>query len=343
MEHAPEGRRTLAAVLASLVLVAALVAAATQRVGAPDPVPTPVAAVAPGTSDAPAPRRGTSAPRPPATGAWLGAWVKPTLPTPDGRLAAFSDYESQLGRRLDLAHTYRRWDDAFPREDDLALAAGGRTVLLSWGGTDTRQIQSGLYDDLIRARAQALKRWGAPVLLEWRWEMDRPNLQGEIWSPADYIAAWKHIRALFDQERVDNVGWVWCPLATGFVDGRAQAYYPGDEQVDWLCADVYPGRTVQPFADAAAPFLAWAREHPLPVVIGEFGMQVALGEQARQEWLAATGAFVRTQPQIKGLVYFDSDSDDPRDPYDMSLRNAPGSLAVFRELAADPYFRTARR
>ena len=44
-------------------------------------------------------------------------------------------------------------------------------------------------------------------------------------------------------------------------------------------------------------------------------------------------------PQIKGLVYFDADRSEAEDrPYDMSLRNAPGSMAVFRRLARDPYF-----
>ena len=294
------------------------------------------------------PTPGKAAPVPPDEGAWIGAWVRPDLPTPDGRLAAVADFESQLGRPVDVAHIFRQWEDPFPRSDDQTLARS-RTVLLSWGGTDTRQIQSGLYDDLIRDRARDLKRWGVPLLLEWRWEMDRPNLQGEIWSPEDYVAAWKHIRALFQQEQVENVGWVWCPLAVGFGLGRAQAYYPGDEQVDWLCADVYPGPTALSFAAAAGPFLDWARGRPHPVIIGEFGWGVALREDreqselARQEWLTAAGEFVKTQPQIKGLVYFDSDSSDsPTDPYDTSLRTAPGSMAAFRAVAQQPYFSRPR-
>jgi len=182
-----------------------------------------------------------------------------------------------------------------------------------------------------------------PVLLEWRWEMDRPNLQGEIWSPADYVAAWKRIRGIFSEERVDNVGWVWCPLANGFASGRAQPYYPGDDQVDWLCADVYPGPTDQSFAAAAGPFLDWARSHPKPVVIGEFGWAVSAGEEQRQRWLTEAGEFVTTQPQIKALVYFDADnSDSPTDAYDTSLRRAPGSMAAFRAVATQPYFSRPR-
>ena len=144
------------------------------------------------------------------------------------------------------------------------------------------------------------------------------------------------------------MGWVWCPLAGGFSlgdpasAGRAADYFPGDDQVDWLCADTYPGRTVLSFASAVGPFLDWAGRHPHPVLIGEFGMKESLGERARQQWLAATGAFVRTRPQIKALVYFDAERTDGDEPYDMSLRSSPGSMAVFGEVARSPYFWSAR-
>ncbi len=309
----------VAAALAVLVVpltVGAAVHLRAARVAAPEPAPA-----APGPAPHPvlAPQP-AGAPVPPVTGAWLGAWVRPDLPTAQGRLDAVADFEGRLGRPLDVAHTYHRWDEAFPDRADRELAAGGRTVLLSWAGTDTRQIQAGLYDDLVRQRARDLKEWGAPVLLEWRWEMDRPNLQGEVWGPADYVAAWRHLRAVFAAEQVHNAAWVWCPLAAGFADGRAQEYYPGDREVDWLCADTYPGRTVQPFGTAAAAFLLWARAHPHPVVIGETGMKDTAGEPARQAWLADLAAFVPTQPQIKARRVL------RRDPWPHPLRPHPGEL-----------------
>jgi hypothetical protein len=288
------------------------------------------------------------APQPPAAGALVGAWVKPALPTPAGRVAAVADFEAQLGRPLDVAHTYHQWADPLPDVADRALADSGHTLLLSWAGADTREVQAGRYDDEVRAQARSLRDWGRPVLLEWRWEMDRPNLQAEVWSAADYVAAWKHLRALFADEQVTNVGWVWCPLASGFSSddpasaGRAADYFPGDDQVDWLCADTYPGRSVLSFAAAVGPFLDWAARHPHPVLIGEFGMKASLGEQARQQWLAAAGAFVQTRPQVKALVYFDADRTDADEPYDMSLRTSPGSMAVFSALARSPWFRGAR-
>ena len=56
---------------------------------------------------------------------------------------------------------------------------------------------------------------------------------------AAYVAAWDHIRAIFTAVGATNVSWVWCPTGIGFEDGRAKPYYPGDNEVDWVCADVY--------------------------------------------------------------------------------------------------------
>ena len=56
------------------------------------------------------------------------------------------------------------------------------------------------------------------------------------------------------------------------------------------------------------------------------------------------GRVRRSRPQIKALVYFDADrSDADAKSYDMSLRNAPGSMAVVQRARRDPYFDWARR
>jgi hypothetical protein len=49
---------------------------------------------------------------------------------------------------------------------------------------------------------------------------------------------------------VQNAAWVWCPTANGFADGQAAAFYPGNNEVDWICADAYPAAwpSANPFA-----------------------------------------------------------------------------------------------
>jgi hypothetical protein len=340
----PRLRRSATAVVAAAVLAVLAACSGPASEGANvDPGasndPTTSATTSPEGSPLPTSvNKVANGPQPPSKGVWVGAWVKPQELSQEGRVAAVNEFQSKIGRTLDVVHVYHDWDEQFPTDSDRAFAKQGSILLLSWAGTDTRAIQTGQYDELIRQQAQSLKQWGAPVLLEWRWEMDRPNLSSQIWSATDYIAAWKRIRGIFAEVGVPNAGWVWCPLAVGFDDGRAQPYYPGDDQVDWVCADVYPGKDIKPFATGAKSFLDWAKDHPKPIIIGEFGMKEARGEHIRQAWLTALRAYAKTQPQIKALVYFNADNSDADKPYNMDLLSSPGSLAAFRGMALDPYY-----
>jgi hypothetical protein len=323
---------------AAALLACAVLAACTggSPDGAPPDRPAPVTTDAPPRT-APVTTTGRG-PVPPAAGVWQGAWVNSGDLTPAGRIAAFTGFERTAGGPLAIAHVFHRWDDAFPDGPDLAFLARGKLLLLSWSGTDTRAITSGAYDNLIRQRAHAVRDLGGPILLRFRWEMDRPNLRSTVHSPEDYVAAWKHFRRIFTEVGATNAGWVWCPLVTAFADGRAQRYYPGDDQVDWLCADVYAGNGFRGVGELMAPFLAWAGGHPRPVMVGEFG--VTEGEPGRKaRWFRELAAYVAAHPQIKALVYF-SARREPR--YDFSVDSSPGALRAFRDLVHAPRLRPTR-
>jgi len=210
--------------------------------------------------------------------------------------------------------------------------------LLSWSGADTRAIASGTYDSWIRRQALAIKATEKKIFLEWRWEMDRPGLSAEIHSPADYIAAWDHIRAIFARERVDNVSWVWCPTAAGFASGTAPAYYPGNNEVDWVCADAYPGPgPYRSFATIVQPFLRWASGHRKPIMIGEYGVPQTYGPEQRAGWLWGAAQTARSDPQIKALVYFDGNAQ-----HAYALQPGSPALRAFRRIAHDSYFNPDR-
>ena len=257
--------------------------------------------------------------------------------TDSADIAAVAHLQQNIGRRLAIVHVYHLWQDPFPSSSDLAFLRQGSTLLLSWSGTDTRAIAAGRYDSMIRQRALAVKALGRRIFLEWRWEMDRPGLQAQIHSPADYIAAWDHIRSIFAEEHVTNVGWVWCPTADGFATGKAPAYYPGNSAVNWVCADAYPGYgPYRSFANIVTPFLSWASHHRKPVMIGEYGAPNTYGPQQRAQWLLNAARTVRDNPQVKALVYFDANAK-------RSYSLGPGSpaLEAFRRIAHFPYFNPA--
>ncbi|MBL7256936.1 glycosyl hydrolase [Paractinoplanes lichenicola] len=325
--------------VAALCLVLALVlAGCSSRKEAP---PTPPA---PDLTSAPAPVAVNKGPfesgpvAAPDRGALFGAWIKPDALTHVGRLAAVDSLQSDLGRPLKIVNTYRRFEQMVGTPSDQEFLARGATLMVSWATGDNRSILDGEHDDLIRKQAKAVRKLGVPVLLRMRWEMDRPNLRATMWSGEDYIAAWKYVRAIFAQERATNVSWVWCPTAEGFMRGDAPAFYPGDDQVDWTCVDVYAGEKFEPIGDLMAPFLAWAAPRPKPIVIGEFGVAKAWGSAGRAAWLKDARRTFKANPQIKAIAYFESDPEGNGPTKQFQLTGDKPAFKEFHQMAKDPYF-----
>lgn len=298
------------------------------------------------------------APVPPKQGAYFGAWVPPedgkgpsSSPSPSGSpsgkdagkpgMAPIARFEQQLGRQLDIVQSYRGWKSDFPGDLEKSVADGNRYLLLTWGGADTREIVQGKYDDLIAKRARAVKALGKPVFLRWSRDMDRASAGKRVHSPQDFVAAWKHLREVFKREKVDNVAWVWCPTARGFGGADAGSFYPGDDQVDWICADAEPGADYdyRDLSEAVKLFMQWARKHKKPIMIAEFGVPKSYGPR-RAEWLREAAKTLQ-DPQVKAVVYFNSDEQaenarDKRRAY--SVNGDKHAMSALRELATTPYF-----
>jgi hypothetical protein len=280
---------------------------------------------------------GPQQPAIPVRGAYVGASVQPQTFSEEGREQAVQQLQTDLGRPLDLIHVYQTWDASFPENTDRFALGQGSYLMLSWALTDTQVIASGQDDSVIRAEAAAIRDTNAPILLEPRWEMDRPNLRRVVHSAADFVAAWHHIYQIFSEAGVHNAAWVWCPTATGFADGRAAAYYPGDDQVDWLCTDAYPGPQQLPLSTLIGPFLTWAAHHDKPAMVGEFGISRAVPPSQRAAWLQEAAATFRANPQLLAMVYWDS-GVDAAESSNFSLAGDTSAMASFRSVVRRPYF-----
>jgi hypothetical protein len=246
------------------------------------------------------------APAIPRRGAYFGARVNLGDTSQTGQVAALDLLQRQLGRRLDIVHTYLTWLATFPSPTDAAALAQHSLLLLSWTGTNSSAVASGTDDRLIRKRAREIKATAKPI---------------------------------FAHEHVNNVAWVWCPTAKGFQPGgNAAAYYPGDREVNWICTDAYPGfGPYRSFSTTVQPFLSWASHHRKPVMIGEYGVPLRYGPQQRAQWLREAAQTVRRNPQIKAFVYFDVDPlSAPGDGFALEP-NSP-ALQAFRAMAGSHYF-----
>jgi hypothetical protein len=287
--------------------------------------------------------RQASPPAVPAAGAYFGGFALSGDPVQENYVRAFNTFADQACRRLTLSHVYLRWQHPFPTESARALARQGTAQLVSWTGTDTRLMASGTVDRSIAATAHQIAALRAPVFLELRWEMDRPNLAAVVHGSADYIAAWDRARKVFAAAGVRNVAWVWCPTAAGFANGRAQPYYPGDSEVDWVCSDVYPDPyhppAYQPLSHLARPFLNWTKQHDKPVMIGEYGDPRSYPPAQRAAWFDDARATFTQGQRIKAVAYFDLDAPGSEPRTQFGIGTDPQVLAAFQALANDPYFR----
>lgn len=323
-----------AAGLVMALAVAAAGCAPAVEQAPPSPVrPSPSVKVMPPPNPGPFVTTGRG-PQVPAEGAWFGAYVDAPQRTGD-RLDALDRFQKMIGRNLVVANSFHPWREDFPSTYDYELVHRDMLLMVSWAGTDTRSIMTGVYDEEIRRRAEAVRSFRVPILLRYRWEMDRPNLQNVVHSPEDFVAAWKRVRRIFTEVGAVNAAWVWCPHADGFIDGRALPYYPGDDQVDWLCADVYPGPEMYSFTQLMAPVLEFARQRPRPLIIGEFGVEQK-DRGVRAAWFDEMRAVLHEQPQIKAVVYF-SGKQDIRPKYDTTLAAELDAVQAFTTLANDPY------
>jgi hypothetical protein len=278
------------------------------------------------TSTGPAPTSGNLVKK---SGVLFGVSAGTSDQTQPGRIQAVNGLQQSLGVDVSIVHIYRQLDQPIGTVSDLQFIADGKTLLISWTGTDTIKMGAGDVDAAIAQRAREVAALKVPVFFEYRWEMDRPNLASVVHSGKDYISAWNRVRSVFRAQKVTNAQFVWCPLASGFATGRAQTYYPGDAQVDWVCADLYSpiNKATQSFATLASPFLAWADSHHKPIMFGEFGAAATWGSAKRAEWISGIESVVQAHPLIKALVYYNSDAGEGR--YSLSDDSrALGALAA---------------
>ncbi|MCE7987277.1 MAG: hypothetical protein DYG89_39415 [Caldilinea sp. CFX5] len=281
--------------------------------------------------------------------------------------------------------------------------ADGRLVMISWNpvnSTMTRtmtttityqSIIDGRLDYVLTAAAQDAADFGKPLFIRWSWEMDGdwyahsgPNAFGITgtlsWTnvptisghysdttkadgPERFVAAWRHVHAIFQQAGADNVIWVWSPnwlsspipkpdqITTTW--NLLSAYYPGDDQVDWIGTSLYyrgdkPDHQWLSFPDMynhqiglGSSIAKFAQQHEKPVMIAEIGAaEKADNPLAKANWISTTyGTDVRAFPEIKAMFWFSLiKTEDSGQVIDWRVNSSPASLENYRRVMADPYY-----
>lgn len=237
-----------------------------------------------------------------------------------------------------IVHWYQQWGsgDSRFRGDWLAeVSAQGAIPMISWeawakpdgsfhmaeqelGQMD--EIAAGDYDDYIDEWAEAAADYGDPILLRPFHEM---NGTWYPWSVGvngntqeDFIAGWRHVVARFRLAGADNVSFVWSiNTLASFDEGRGvEAYYPGDDYVDWVATSGFNWDDYQPeWSSWVTPEWVFAETYRLlasfdkPVMFAEIGTGTNTGDEVA--WVADAMDWFETLPQLGAIVWFDRSYD----------------------------------
>ncbi|HMC39810.1 MAG TPA: glycosyl hydrolase, partial [Acidimicrobiales bacterium] len=302
--HPPRPSSLLPAVAAPLTATPrATTAGAVAAPMAPQEVRATVAASrSAGAGSAPRPGRPSSrATRAAAPSGYQGRWgvVEADFP---GSVSSLDGLEASLGRRADYVMWYVHWGGPYGAFDRTGLdkaEANGSTPVITWMSDDPwgstvytdAAIAAGTYDGYIRSWAAGLAAYGRPVLLRFDHEMNCtwydwvPGVHGN--TPAGFVAAWRHVYAVFAAAGATNVTFVWSPnIDFHGASASLPSLYPGDPYVGMVGVDGYnwgPSgyHTWQTAAQVFGPTLA---ELPAitskPQLIAEVGSTSVGGDKA---------------------------------------------------------------
>jgi hypothetical protein len=337
---------------AARMLAALTVAGALAGCGAlAAPRPAVPSAVAPGGAGAsgtgaqsPAAQRGLqpkSALLRPSSGKYLGVEAV-GAPASIGPVETFA---TSVGRNPNLIGEYVGWKTSFDTAGAANAVNYGALYYVVWEptGVTVKSIANGASDAYITKFAQDVAAFGQPVAISFGHEM---NGYWYPWgtqqtTPAQFVAAWRHIHDLFERAGATNVIWVWDPNDLSPVPNVAlEPYWPGGAYVDWVGITGYLAITgPHTYNDLYGPTMADLRRFTgtKPFIIAETSVETGPNELPEIESLVNG---VKSDSGVLGLVWFNYNKNN----VDWTLTDRTRARATFANLIAGvPLTSPARR
>jgi hypothetical protein len=242
-------------------------------------------------------------------------------------------------------HSFSYWAGTF----NLVHNRGALNMIdMDTGSVSLSSIAAGSEDAAITTWAQQAAAYGHPYFLRLNWEMNGGwfpwGTKSTGNTPADYVAAWRHIHDLFTAAGATNTTWVWCPNLQWSTSVPYSQLYPGDGYVDWTCLDGYNmGANSESFSNLyTASYKSLLAVAPSkPIMIGEIG-SIEYGDGVKATWLSDMLKELPTDfPQIKALVYFNWRCLTGSTWRSWEIESSASSQSAFSTGIAAPYYAAA--
>jgi|TARA_R110002126_G_scaffold72364_1_gene180896 beta-mannanase len=247
--------------------------------------------------------------------------------------------EDSLALTFPIIQIYKAWGEGqiydFPKNKVDAIVRIGSVPMITWEPwlekfskenfpniKDLEQrnehglssIANGDYDTYIKEWATEAAKVDYPIYLRVGHEMNDPYRYP--WGPqnnepTEYVAAFKHIRDVFESVGASNVIWVWSPHLSY---GKFQEYYPGTDYVDIIATGALNYGTSTSWSDwwtfkeIFGNFYDQLAVFYKPMMIAEFGSLKPGGNRAK--WFGdALEDFNKKYPYVNAIVFFHYASD----------------------------------
>lgn len=294
----------------------------------------------------------------------------------DSNMTYIRSLDTQINRHSSIVHWYGQWGDPGsgifannqPRmitvtENYSSVGVTGAEPLITWEAWGPapysvanntfplKSIAAGNFDAYIDTWANGMKVYG-PVMLDIFHEMDGNwypwGYQVNGNTPADYIAAYRHVHDRFARAGATNVKFVWNPTFWNPSGVDQRVFYPGDGYVDVMAIDVYNwgargGSSWESMAQALSDQQIYNRLISLnatkPIILAEWATnEPAAGDPpgvTKGQWIIDAAAALGTQfPRITGTVWF-SDTGSSL-AIDSSANSIAGAKAAFGGCGSPP-------
>lgn len=279
------------------------------------------------------------------TDRWVGAYV----PGSAENLTNLTTLEGKIGQKFAVRNFFQNTSQGFTQVQSAAITNHGAIPLVTlefWNasvstsvmtGGSYKQIANGSMDAYLIKYATNAKNFGKPVWLRPFHEM---NGNWYPWAgtaagntPADFIAAWRHVRTIFKNAGATNVKFVWSPNADSVPNTTANAigkYWPGESYVDSIGIDGYNFGTTtstwRSFSSVMGPAYkaVTALSATKPIFIAETGCGTTGGDKAA--WISNMFKVIpTTYPRIIGVTWFNANKER-----DWRIESSTASLNAFK-------------
>lgn len=288
----------------------------------------------------------------------LGAWAEFDG---DGQstLAEQERFDTLSQAKMEASMIYAPWKNADGSAVKFSFATAiynaGRFPHVPWGAQGAPpipEVAAGQHDAFLVQTAKNIATISGGKRFQWRpwWEMNGrwmahcADKYGN--DPSVFREAWQRLAAAVRQY-APKCELVWAPAHASLPNEAWNAmknYYPGDTYVDIVGGSVYNkygvtggSQTWRSFEQLVQELTAVTANKPLMMTEGAC-LEDPAQPGRKAQWITEMGAYAKTHPRWEGLLWFHR-GEVSREPINFYVDTTPASLAAWRKLCQDPYFK----